>query len=57
MAKRKITPTYPSEEAKQRFEATLRGALSTPPKPLKKIKPAKAKVRPGRVKSKNAHGA
>jgi hypothetical protein len=34
--------SFTDEEAQRRFEATLRGALSTPPKPLKE---ASAKAR------------
>lgn len=38
--------TYSAKESKERFEAALRGALNTPPKPLKekpKLRKAKKK--------------
>jgi hypothetical protein len=34
---------YSDKEAKVRFEAALRGGLSTPPKPLKSMTPKRAK--------------
>jgi hypothetical protein len=35
---------YSDKEAKARFEAALRGGLSTPPKPLKDMKPQRQKA-------------
>lgn len=34
---------YSEREAQRRFEATLRGAIKTPPKPLSEIAPKQAK--------------
>jgi hypothetical protein len=42
---------YSDKEAKQRFEAALRGALNTPHKPLKekpKVKKTKPRKKPGK---------
>jgi hypothetical protein len=45
---------YSDKEARKRFEAALRGGLSTPPKPLKSMTPKrgnpqrKAKKKPGK---------
>jgi hypothetical protein len=36
---------YPADEAKRRFEAALRGGLSTPPKPLKSMTPKRRKAK------------
>jgi hypothetical protein len=47
----KDSDSYSDKEAKARFEAMLKGALSTPPKPLKdkpKVKAKKAKKKPGK---------
>jgi hypothetical protein len=35
---------YPASEAQRRFEAALRGGLSTPPKPLKSMTPKRKKA-------------
>jgi hypothetical protein len=37
---------YSDKEAKARFEAALRGGLSTPPKPLKSMTPKRKKAQP-----------
>jgi hypothetical protein len=34
---------YSDQEAQQRFQAALKGALSTPPKPLKSMTPKRTK--------------
>jgi hypothetical protein len=39
----KSSDQYSKKEAAQRFEAVLRGALSTPPKPLKDVPKKRAK--------------
>ena len=47
------TDQYSEKEAKARFEAMLKGALSTSPKPLKdkpRVKKAKKKTRKTNVK-------
>lgn len=47
MSDKKSSDHYSAEEAKERFEAALRGALKTPREPLKekpKVKKAKKKV-------------
>jgi hypothetical protein len=59
--RRTIPDRFSEAETKRRFEATLRGALNTPPKPLKDISPKRAKpqqrtvgkgrVRVGKAKS------
>ena len=36
---------YSDKEAKARFEAALRGGLSTPPKPLKNVPPKRPKIK------------
>ena len=46
----KAPDEFSEKEAQARFEAALRGALKTPPKPLKekpKVKKAKPKKKPG----------
>jgi hypothetical protein len=35
---------YSDEEAQQRFQAALKGALNTPPKPLKSMTPKRGKA-------------
>ena len=37
---------YSDREAKQRFDQALRGALKTPPKPLKDVKPKRQSKKP-----------
>jgi hypothetical protein len=41
---------FGKRKAKERFEQTLRGALSTPPKPLKKV-PKRSEVKAPRERS------
>ncbi len=36
---------YSAREAKRRFEAALRGGLSTPPKPLKSMTPKRKRAK------------
>jgi len=40
---------YSEEEAQQRFQAALKGALNTPPKPLKSMTPKRGKVQSKKV--------
>lgn len=48
---------YSEREAKQRFEAALRAAVNTPPKPLKDVpKKRAAKQQAGRKKPLNNKG-
>jgi hypothetical protein len=37
---------YSEQEAQQRFQAALKGALNTPAKPLKSMTPKRAKPQP-----------
>jgi len=46
--------SYSDKEAKARFEAALRGGLSTPPKPLKSMTPKRQKAQRVRAKKFNA---
>jgi hypothetical protein len=39
---------YSDKEAQHRFEATLRGALNTPPAPLKSMAPKRSKAQRAR---------
>ena len=57
MPRKSIPMDYTKEEAKQRFDAALRGARITGHKPMSEIKrnlrkpatkPTKAKIKPGR---------
>jgi len=41
---RKKEDQYSDKEARQRFEAALRGGLSTQPKPLKSMTPKRKKI-------------
>ena len=47
----KDTDQYSNKEARARFEAALRGGLSTPPKPLKSMTSKRKKAQP--VKKRN----
>ena len=40
---RKVSENYSEKETKQRFDAMLKGALKSPPKPMKSIKTKKKK--------------
>jgi len=42
---------YGPREAKRRFEAALRGGLSTPPRPLKEVSPKPTKPKRARKAS------
>jgi hypothetical protein len=44
MSRKSSDETYGEKEAKARFEAALRGGLSTPPKPLKSMTPKRKKA-------------
>jgi hypothetical protein len=44
MGSKSSNDSYGDEEAKARFEAALRGGLSTPPKPLKSMTPKREKA-------------
>lgn len=51
MSNRRHDDTYDEDEAKRRFEAALRAALNTPPKPHKdepKKRPRRGAAAPGR---------
>jgi hypothetical protein len=50
-ASKEKSDEYSAKEAKQRFDAALRGGLSTPPKPLKSMTPKRAKAQ--RAKKQN----
>jgi hypothetical protein len=43
--KKKREDQYSGVEAQQRFEAALRGAFSTPPKPMKEIPRKRPKIK------------
>jgi hypothetical protein len=44
---------YDKKEAQRRFEAALRGGLSTPPKPLKSMTPKRPKTQSGKPKTRS----
>jgi hypothetical protein len=46
--------TYSEQETQRRFEAALRGALNTPPTPLKDLPRKRPKKRKRRVKSRGS---
>ena len=43
---KKSDEQYSEQEAQQRFQAALKGALNTPPKPLKSMTPKRDKAQP-----------
>jgi hypothetical protein len=45
MIKSKDTEQYSNKEASRRFEAALRGAFNTPPKPMKEISRTRPKAK------------
>ena len=47
-----LKDNYSKAEAKARFEAALRGALSTPPTPLKSMTPKRPKAQRQKRKAK-----
>jgi len=44
MARSRDDEKYGDKEARERFEAALRGGLSTPPMPLKSVTPKRTKA-------------
>jgi hypothetical protein len=51
---KKSDERYSDQEAQQRFQAALKGALNTPPKPLKSMTPKRAKLQPKKRKKAKA---
>jgi hypothetical protein len=46
MDRKKSEEQYSDQEAEQRFQAALKGALNTPPKPLKSMTRKRPKAQP-----------